>query len=151
MKSGLLTLSICLLSWQASMPVALAAGPDLVLVSSSKSTIGPLPEDEVRKLYLGITILADGQPIKPLRNHSDSYVQQVFMRKVMFMSTQAYERQILSQVFRMGGNRPPIFTGVHKLISALKADPSTVTYMYSDEASAHPDLRILGILWEDTD
>ncbi|MDO8412478.1 MAG: hypothetical protein Q7S51_01665 [Gallionellaceae bacterium] len=150
-KRSLLILACCWLWWQVPISIALSVGPDLVLVASNTSTIAPLTADEVRKLYLGIPIFNNGQTIKPLLNHSDGYLKEVFMQKVMFMSTPAYERQILSRVFRMGGNRPPVYTGLHTLLSALKDDPSTLSYMYSDEASAHPELKIVSTLWEEQD
>ena len=151
MKSGLLALSLCLLTWQISLPDALAAGPEpaLVLVSSATSNIDPLSADEVRKLYLGDAVLSNGHPIKPLRNHSDGYVQALFMQRVIQMSAPAYERRILSRIFREGGSRPLIITGLHKLINALQSDPYAVSYMYSDEASAHPELKILSVLWDE--
>lgn len=149
-KRGLLILSWCLLG-QLSVPFALAAGPDLVLVTSKTSTIGLLTTDEVRKLYLGIPMFNEGQTIKPLLNYSDGYLQEVFMQKVMFMSTPAYQRQTLSRVFRIGGNRPPIYIGLHPLLNALKADSKTLTYMYSDEANAHPELKIISTLWKAQD
>lgn len=151
MKRGVQILALCWLWWQAPISVAFSVGLDLVLVTSSTSTITSLTPEQVRKLYLGIPLFSNGQTIKPLLNHSDGYLQEVFMQKVMFMSTPAYERQILSRVFRMGGNRPPAYTGLHKLLNALKSDPSTLTYMYSDEASAHPELKILGTLWDGQD
>ena len=150
-KRGLLILSWCLL-WQLSESVAQAADHDLVLVvSNASSIITPLKAVEVRKLYLGISMFNEGQIIRPLLNYSDNYLQEVFMQKVMFMSTPAYERQILSRVFRMGGNRPPVYAEIKNLLGALKDDPDTITYMYRDEASAHPELKIVNTLWEPKD
>ena len=149
MMRGLLTLSLCLLWSQATFPAGQITRPDMVLVTSIKSTVGSLTVAEVRKLYLGMTLLDNGQIIKPLLNYSDGYLQELFMQKVMLMSTTTYERHILSRVFRTGGNRPLVHTGIHKLVGALQADPSTVTYMYIDEAGAHPGLKILCILWKE--
>ena len=150
-KRGLLILSWCLL-WQLSESVAQAADHDLVLVASSVSSIiTPLKAAEVRKLYLGISMFNEGQIIRPLLNYSDNYLQEVFMQKVMFMSTPAYERQILSRVFRMGGNRPPVYAEIKNLLAALKDNPDTLTYMYRVEASAHPELKIINTLWEQRD
>ena len=150
-KRGLLLLSWCLL-WQLSESVALAADHDLVLVvSSASSIVNPLKAAEVRKIYLGISMFNEGQPIKPLLNYSDNYLQEVFMQKVMFLSTPAYERQILSRVFRMGGTRPPVYAEIKNLLGALKDDPDTITYMYRDEATAHPELKIVNTLWEQQD
>ena len=133
------------------MPAPLIKEPHLVLVASSKSTVGQMTPEKIRNLYLGTAILINGQSVKPLLNYSDGYSQEMFMQKVMLMSTHAYEYRIISHVFRKGGNRPPVYTGVHKLINALKTNQNAVTYMYSDEAGAHPDLKIINILWEDKD
>ena len=149
MKRWMIAIAV-FLSWQAILPVASAAVPDLVLVASIRSTVPALSANEVSHLYMGVPIFHDGKIIKPLLNYSDSYTQETFMQKIMLMSTQAYERQILSKIFRMGGNRPPVHAGLTRLISALQADPTTISYMYSDEAAAHPDLRIISVLWSES-
>lgn len=145
-KQGVLILSWCLL-WQLSESV-LAADHDLVLVvSSASSIVNPLKAAEVRKIYLGISMFNEGQPVKPLLNYSDNYLREIFMQKVMFLSTPAYERQILSRVFRMGGTRPAVYAEIKNLLNAFKDDPDMITYMYRDEASAYPELKIINTLW----
>ena len=126
--------------WPAGL---LAQGePSLVLVANAHSTIQRLSPDEMRKLYLGIPMIIDGQRVHPLRN-TNPMVQEMFMQKVMFMSTPAYERQILSRVFRMGGMRPPEYDEVNELLKALESDPAAVTYL-PREFAARPDLKIVG-------
>lgn len=149
MMRNLLTLLFCLLWSQAALPAGKIKAPNMVLVASIKSSANPLSVEEVRKLYLGATLLDNGHTIKPLLNYSDGYLQELFMQKVMLMSTKTYEHHILSRVFRMGGNRPKVYTGLHKLVGALNADPNTVTFMYSDEAGAHPGLKVISILWKE--
>lgn len=152
MNRWLLTLSFLLLCWRASMPAnAATEEPYLVLVTSAQSTIPALSANEVQHLYLGVTLFSDGKAIKPLLNYSDSYTQETFMFKVMMMSTQAYERQMLAKIFRVGGNRPPVHAGLASLIHALKADPATISYMFSDQAGAQPDLKIINTLWKNED
>jgi hypothetical protein len=150
-KHYLFILSFCLLLGQMIISLALGEELGLVFVTSSKSTTPALTAGEIRKLYLGVTLLADGQTIKPLRNNSDDYLQEVFMQKVMFMSTPTYERQILSRVFRIGGTRPPVYNNLDKLIDALEADPSTLSYMSRKDAQATPDIKIIGNVWENRD
>jgi hypothetical protein len=149
-KHYLFILSCCLLLGQM---ISLALGEELglVFVTSSKSTTPALTASDIRKLYLGVTLLANEQIIKPLRNNSDDYLREVFMQKVMFMSTPTYERQILSRVFRMGGIRPPVYNNLDKLIDALEADPSTLSYMSRKDAQATPDIKIIGNVWENRD
>ena len=120
--------------------------PSLVLVASAQSAIQRLSPDETRKLYLGIPMLVDSQRIRPLRNNTNLKVQEMFMQKVMFMSTPAYERQILSRVFRMGGTRPLAYAELRELLKALERDPAAVTYMPREFATARPGLKIVGEL-----
>jgi hypothetical protein len=125
---------------------AQTAGSSLVLVASARSVIRQLSPEETRKLYLGVPMLIDSQRVHPLRNNSDPTVQEMFMQKVMFMSTPAYERQILSRVFRMGGTRPQAYAELRELLKALEGDPAAVTYLPRDVAAARPGLKIVGEL-----
>ena len=146
--SNSLALVLFLLSSQFASSAPIISEPQLVLVTSASSSINQLTTEDVRLLYLGATKTINGKPIHPLLNRSDGYLLELFMQKVLFMSASTYERRILSRAFRLGDNRPSSFSGVHQLISALKADPNAVTYMYSDEAGAHPDIKILAVLWK---
>ncbi len=123
---------------------ARAADTRLVLVAGAQSPLSRLSADEARRLYLGMPLLVDGKPLHPLRNHSDPVVQEMFMQKVMYMTTAAYERQVLSRVFRTGGSRPPVYTEPRELLTALETDPAAVTYMPRDAAMASSKLRIIG-------
>lgn len=123
---------------------AWSAAPPLVLVASGQSPITRLTASEVRKLYLGLPLLVEGQTVKPLRNASDPLLTEMFMQRVMFMSSEAYERQILTRVFRAGGSRPPIYRQHQELLLALSRNPMAVTYMLRDQAAAIPALRIVG-------
>ena len=122
---------------------AQAVEQPLVLVASVHSTIRQLSADETRKLYLGMPLIVGGQRVRPLRN-ANPKVQEMFMQKVMFMSTPAYERHILSRVFRMGGSRPPVYVELRELLAALEQDPAAVTYLPRELAVARSDLRIVG-------
>lgn len=119
--------------------------PSLVLVASAQSAIQRLSPDETRKLYLGVPMMVDNHRIHPLRNNADPKVQEMFMQKVMFMSTPAYERQILSRVFRMGGTRPLAYSSMPDLLKALEQNPVAVTYL-PRELATRPGLKIVGEL-----
>lgn len=132
-----------------ALPVSLHAQTmeqSLVLVASAHSVVQRLSPAETRKLYLGIPMIVDNQRVHPLRNNTDPMVQEMFMQKVMFMSTPAYERQILSRVFRMGGTRPQAYAEMRDLLKALETDPAAVTYLPRDAADARPGLKIVGDL-----
>lgn len=120
------------------------AEQSLVLVANAHSVIQQLSPGEARKLYLGMPMIVGRQRIHPLRNNTDPMVQEMFMQRVMFMSTPAYERQLLSRVFRMGGTRPLAFTEPRELLNALESDPGAVTYLPRDLAATMPGLKIVG-------
>lgn len=130
----------------AAVGVARGADPALVLVTNAQSPIERLSSDEVRKLYLGVPLIVGTQRVRPLRNATNSTVREMFMQKVMFMSTPAYERQILSRVFRMGGARPAEFDEMRELLRALELDPGAVTYLPRSFAVTRPELKIIGEL-----
>jgi hypothetical protein len=100
--------------------------------------------DEARKLYLGKPIQSQDKNIIPLRNISDPVLQEVFMQRVMYMATAAYERQILNRVFRGGGQRPPVYANVRELVEELNSNPLTVTYMWNETALATQGIKIIG-------
>jgi hypothetical protein len=147
MKWRHIALTFCLFSLQVPITMA-AAELQLVLVASARSPIARLSPNEVRKLYLGIPFFVDGQTIKPLVNNSDEFLHEVFMQKTMFMSSKAYERQNLSRIFRLGGTRPLVYSDLDKLLVALKANPSTVSYMSASVARSNQDLKIISDLWQ---
>ena len=118
--------------------------PELVLVASVGSPIESLTLAEARKLYLGVPLLVGQQRVHPLRNNTNAVVQEIFMQKVLFMSTPTYERQVLSRVFRMGGTRPAEYASVRELLAALDADPSAVTYVLRAFAELQPGLKVVG-------
>lgn len=141
MNRGLRMLVLALAA--AALP-AEAVSNGLVLVAGAHSPIARLSPEEARKLYLGVPVLVDGQPLQPMRNHTDPMTDEMFLQKVMFMSAQAYERQILGRVYRSGGKRPPAFTDSRDLVKALAADPMAVTYMQREAAAATPGVKIVG-------
>ena len=118
--------------------------PSLVLVASAHSAIQRLSPDETRKLYLGVPMIVDSQRVRPLRNNTDPMVQEMFMQKVMFMSTPAYERQILSRVFRMGGTQPLVYAELRELLQALERDPAAVTYLPREQVTPRSGLKVVG-------
>lgn len=143
----MIRLCLMLLAVLLSVP-GVAATPDtepaLVLVANAQSTITRLAPETVRKLYLGVPLMVDNQRIHPLRNGTNTMLHEKFMQKVMFMSTPAYERQILSRVFRLGGQRPPVYTDWAELVRALESDPTAVTYAQRELAVARRSLKIVG-------
>ena len=125
-----------------------AAERSLVLVRSEQAAVPVLTEQEVRKLFLGEALIKDGQRVEGLRNSADSFLYEVFLQKIIFMSARNYERQLLSRVFRLGGQRPPLYDDRNELIAMLKSNPAAVTFMWEDEAKLIPGIKVSTLLWQ---
>ncbi|MHB1676906.1 MAG: hypothetical protein ACYCSS_05125 [Sulfuriferula sp.] len=151
MKSSSIILKAVILLISFIAAQSYAVEPDLVLVAAKDSSIPQISPEEVRRLYLGIPVDSGGHLIKPLINATDSLVQEIFMQQVLFMSTEAYQRQNLSRTYRTGAIAAPVYTDMAALVAALKVNPNAVTYMLRVTALAQPDLKIIGDLWHGQD
>lgn len=120
----------------------------LLLVCGVESTAPLISHKEVRKLFLGVPIIKDGVRLRPLRNASDPLITEVFLQNIIFMSKRNYERQLASRVFRLGGERPPVFTDISELIDELRQSPEALTYMWADQLTHADGVKSIGVLWE---
>lgn len=143
MKQLLVTLLLigCCTAAQAEMRrlVLVTATPELEQVQLSRK--------EIRKLYLGRTIVKEGLQIIPLINRSDPLTYQVFLQKIMLMSATSYERFLLSKVFRSGGGRPEKFNSATALVQTLRKQPGSITYMWEEGRYSDAHLVPLSELW----
>lgn len=117
----------------------------IVIVASAESGIKAISAQEVRRAYLGATIVLDGVELKPLLNQTDKLAGEVFLQKVLFMSAEAYERQLLARAFR-GGSSPKAYQNLTALLAALQNDNATITFMLYGTAMTTPGIRIIGNL-----
>jgi hypothetical protein len=117
----------------------------IAIVVSARSGIKAISAKEVRRAYLGASIVLDGLEIKPIINQSDKLAGEVFLQKVLFMSAEAYERQLLARTFR-GGSLPKTYENLTDLLSALRKDNSAISYMLYETAIRTPEIRIIGNL-----
>jgi hypothetical protein len=114
----------------------------IAIVASAGSGIKAISAKEVRRAYLGATIVLDGVEIKPLRNQTDKLAGEVFLQKVMFMSAEAFERQLLARAFR-GGSSLKTYEDLAQLLAALKNDNTTITFMLYETAINTPGIRVI--------
>jgi hypothetical protein len=138
-------LFLLLVGWFYLLP-AVAGEPRLVMVASAQSQVSGLSPASVRRLYLGVPLVQDGHEIVPLRNSADPIGGEVFLQRVLFMSAQAYERQISGRVFRSGGQRLAEHPNLARLVDELLNNPWSVTYMSPETAASLPGLRLIGEL-----
>ena len=124
-----------------------AADLSLVLVAAKNATIATISPEDVRRLYLGIPVMSGGQTIKPLINDTDKLLREVFMQQILFMSTDAYQRQTISRTYQTGEPPVPVYADTNSLFKALEANPKAVTYMLEQTAIASPEIKIIAKLW----
>ncbi len=120
---------------------------NLVIVCSVESSLTSLSPTEIRKLFLGARIFKDNMHLRPLQNISDAKTQQIFLQKVIFMSQRSFERRLLSNIYRIGGERPEIYSDIDKLVESLVKSPASVSYMWSDQLVRYRSIKSVGLLW----
>lgn len=121
----------------------------LVLVADVRSQLPSLTRREIRRAYLGASVVKEGQLVRPLVNLTDENLHEVFLQKVMYMSSPAYQRQLMRKFIHAKGHRPTVYRDRNKLFDALSKNPGAVTYiMWDKEAKKHPDLKVVEVLWD---
>ena len=122
----------------------------LVLVTDSATGITALSTSEIHKLFLGLPIEKGGHSLEAAINHSDPFLYEIFLQKIVYMSSISYDRHLLSNVIQLGGRRPQIFNNTQSLISALKQKPGTVSVLWENDIKTRSDLTIIGEIWHGT-
>jgi hypothetical protein len=122
----------------------------LVLVTDSTTGITTLSTSEIHKLFLGLPIEKGGHSLEAAINHSDPFLYEIFLQKIVYMSSISYDRHLLSNVIQLGGRRPQIFNNTQSLITALKQKPGTVSVLWENDVKTRPDLTIIGEIWHGT-
>jgi type IV secretory pathway TrbD component len=122
----------------------------LVLVTDTATGITALSTSEIHKLFLGLPLEKAGHPLEAAINHSDPFLYEIFLQKIVYMSSISYDRHLLSNVIQLGGRRPRIFNNTQSLINALKQKPGTVSVLWEDDIQTTSDLTIIGEIWHGT-
>jgi hypothetical protein len=129
--------------------VAHAGDRDLVIVASAKSTLPPFTPAEVRRIYLGIPVVHDGRQVYPLHNMADQEATEIFMQKILFMSSSAYEKRVVSHTFRNGASQIVNYKNLGSLVNALNEEVNSLTVMTQVTAASVPGIKVLGGLWRE--
>lgn len=122
----------------------------LVLVTNSTTGVTSLSASEIHKLFMGLPIEKDGQYLEAAINHSDPFLYEIFLQKIVYMSSISYERHLLSNVIQLGGRRPQVFNNTQSLIIALKQKAGTVSVLWDSDLKSVSDLTIIGEVWRGT-
>jgi hypothetical protein len=130
---------------QLATPNAYADEQRIAIIVNSESSITAISAKEARRAYLGASIVLNGIEIKPLLNRTDTLATEVFLQRILFMSAEAYERQLISRAFQ-GGIRPKVYENLTALLAALYKDNAAITFMLYETAVKTPGIRIVGKL-----
>lgn len=121
----------------------------VVLIANAKNPVTTLNSLVVQKLFLGLTVPAEGGYLRPLRNESDELMRQIFYQNVISMSEPTYERRLLALTLQQGRTSPPIYRDTKALLNAIADDPFAVSYARASEVTKDPRVKILRILWQE--
>ncbi len=141
--------ALLLLALLFSSSLGAASSQSVVLVVRADSAVSDLDSVTVRKLFLGVPVLVNGRPLRPIRNRSDARLDQIFLQEIAAMSQAAYDRQILVGVNRQGWLRPEEVDSQARVVARVLADPNAVSYMWQRDVAHNAQLRVIRVLWTD--
>lgn len=147
MSGQVRTLMLCCMGLMLNINVAMAEH-QMVLVAASSSPLHNVDSLELRKIYLGFTVMRDGHSVKGLLNTGDEDLNRIFYQNVVAMSEKSYMRRVVSLTLRKGNPRPAEYDKLDKLTDALSSDPYSVSYMWKVSAERSSNVKILRTLWE---
>lgn len=130
-----------------SLAVPAVAEDRLVLVVSADSRITSLSSVDVHKLFLGLTVVVEGQRLHPLRNDSDELMRRIFFQNIVSMSESVYDRRMLALTLQQGRAAPPVLHTTKEVLDALAADPDAVSFAWAADAERDPRVKVLRVLW----
>jgi hypothetical protein len=142
------------ISWLIALLMGVAAQPALadetvVLVVSADSKITSLDSLEVRKLFLGMTVIHDGKRVRPLVNEADPQLKEVFLQNIVSMTEVTYDRRVLRLALQQGLSIPVTYTDITALLDEIAADPTAVTFAWAREVQHDKRIKVLRVLWHD--
>jgi hypothetical protein len=118
-----------------------------VLAASATSPIQTLSGAETRKLFFGVPLEKNGTVVVPLLNQSDPMLYEVFLQQVTYMSAAAYEKQLRSVVYRLGGQLPESIADPAALLAKVRSNPNAVTYCWDHQLKGAPGICEVSTLW----
>lgn len=122
--------------------------PDvMVLVVGEGSPAGELDAIDVKRLFLGIPVVAGGANLHALMNTSDARLLDLFYQHVVGMTDATYEHRTLELTLEQGRRMPPRIDDAAALFARLHADPLAVSYAWRSQVATYPGLRIVRELW----
>jgi hypothetical protein len=146
-KIAVTSLFVALISAALTMPAS--ADETLVLIVSADSKVDQLDSLEVRKLFLGMTVVHNGNRLRPLLNEAEPRVKEVFLQNVVSMTDMTYDRRILRLALQGGRSLPAVYADKAVLINTVAADPTSVSFAWARDVQHDRRIKILRVLWHD--
>jgi hypothetical protein len=128
---------------------ARAGEHSLVLIMSANSPVAHLDAIDVRKLFLGLSVIRNDLPLRALDNRSDDMLRQAFLQNVVAMPEGVYEKRLLSIMLQQGAHRPQAYSTTPALLEAVAKDPSAVSIAWASDVIQDRRIKILRVLWRD--
>jgi hypothetical protein len=125
------------------------ADETLVLIVSADSKVEQLDSLEVRKLFLGMTVIHNGDRLRPLLNEAEPRLKDVFLQNIVSMTDMTYDRRILRLALQGGRSLPATYTDKVMLIHTVAADPTAVSFAWARDVQHDKRIKILRVLWHD--
>ena len=126
-----------------------SADETLVLIASADSKVEHLDSLEVRKLFLGMTVVHNGDRLRPLLNEAEPRLKDVFLQNIVSMTDMTYDRRLLRLALQGGRSLPPVFADKVSLINAVAADPTAVSFAWAKDVQHDKRIKVLRVLWHD--
>lgn len=139
-------LRLCIAA-MCAVPAAASGNDAVVLVTADPDPDFSLESLQVRKLFLGFTVLHAGNALRPVRNRSDDLLDKIFLQHVMAMSSETYERRLLSLSLQQGRPRPVEVRSWSRLVEALLGIPNSVSFAWQSDIEDIPAIRAVRTLW----
>jgi hypothetical protein len=126
-----------------------SAADQLVLIVSADSKVEQLDSLELRKLFLGLTVIHNGDRLRPVLDEADPRVKEIFLQNIVSMSDSTYDRSVLRLALIQGQIKPIAYKDIDLLIKAVIADPTAVSYTWAKDVAHDSRIKILRVLWYD--
>jgi len=133
----------------AAVIVPAFADETLVLIVSADSKVEQLDSLEVRKLFLGMTVIHNGDRLRPLLNEAEPRLKDVFLQNIVSMTDMTYDRRILRLALQGGRSLPAVYADKVMLINTIASDPTAVSFAWAKDVQHDRRIKILRVLWHD--
>mgnify|MGYP000421589262 CR=1 FL=1 len=125
-----------------------AQADELVLVGSDKSNWKELTSFELRKLFLGMPVERGQRKLLPIRNESSEDLDRFFLKVVVGMRPNTYQRKLLRNQLNYAIQPPVSIYNLMELNSELEGSKDAVSYVWrSSLDEENTGLHILQVIW----